>query len=368
MAEQAANEFNFEIRSPRADSPLVDAKSLPDVDFKEDKKEGGFTFTVRQPAAAATTTAKKDNKLDPMALATGQVVATVGGAAAGVLARTGEIRRLAEMLISNGMAPEAAVSHAIRQVTAGATVAGSPATAPSQLITAVSDARIKDPLASGAANYGEKMPGNKLPDAVKATIEDMTTGKNPRGLGAGDVAARDAENLRRIASLGEGNARLYNVNGTQLMLTPEQAAAYEKDLATKAKPSAAQSMTNRVKSIGRGLGTVGEWSATTPGVVGKLLGGLGGLGAGFQGYEAYKEFKNAETGSEYAQAILDAISAAGSGAAALPIPGAQIPGLALGLGIPATRAAANALSEYFGISKEAGRAAAADTYIPPRPR
>lgn len=358
MAEQTNNEFNFEIRRPRTDSPLVDAKSLPDVDFKEDKKEGGFTFEVRQPAAA-----KKDNKFDPMALATTQVVSTAGGAAAGMLARTGEIRRLAEMLISNGMAPEAAVSHATRQVTAGATVAGSPAIASSPSISAVSDVRIKDPLASGAANYGEKMPGSKLPDVVKATIEDMTTGKNPRGLGAGDVAARDAENLRRISSLGESNTRLFNVNGTQLMLTPEQAAAYEQDLAAKAKPSAAQSAANKVKSaassIGRGLGTFGDWSATTPGFVGKLLGGLGGAAAGYQGYEAIKALKAAENNPERFQAILDMLAAGASGAAALPIPAAQLPGLALGAGIPAAgwlgRKISGALPD-FGISEEAKRA------------
>jgi len=98
------------------------------------------------------------------------------------------------------------------------------------------------------------------------------------------------------------------------------------------------------------------------------LGGIGGAGAGYQGYEAIQALRAAQNNPEKFQAILDMLAAAGSGAAALPIPGAQIPGLALGLGIPATRAAADALSEYFGISKEAGRAAAADTYIPPRQR
>ncbi len=359
MAEQTNNEFNFEIRSPRADSPLVDPKSLPDVDIKEDKKEGGFTFTVKPPAAAA----KKDNKFDPMAIATTQVVSTAGGAAAGMLSRMGEIRRLVAMLISNGMSPEDAVSYATRQVTAGATVGGSPATVSSPSISAVSDVRVKDPLASGTANYGEKMPGSKLPDVVKATIEDMTTGKNPRGLGAGDVAAKDAENLRRISSLGEGSTRLFNVNGTQLMLTPEQAAAYEQDLAARAKPSTAQSAVNKVKSaassIGKGLGTIGEWAATTPGFVGKLLGGLGGAAAGYQGYEAIRALKAAENNPEKLQAILDMLAASGSAAAALPIPGAQLPGLALGAGIPAAgyvgRKIADALPDY-GFSEEAKRA------------
>jgi hypothetical protein len=332
----------------------------------------GVTFT-------STVTPQSEEKGDPLAFppakkiaqtmmapmkdAADTVVAVGGGAAIGTISRMHEIRRLVAMLISNGMSPEDAVSHATRQVTSGPTVAGSPATTSSPSISAVSDVRVKDPFASGAANYGEKMPGSKLPDVVKATIEDMTTGKNPRGLGAGDVAARDAENLRRISSLGEGNTRLFNVNGTQLMLTPEQAAAYEQDLAAKAKPSAAQSATNKVKSaassIGRGLGTLGEWSATTPGFVGKLLGGLGGAAAGYQGYEAIKALKAAENNPERLQAIYDIIAAGASGAAALPIPAAQLPGLALGIGIPAAgylgRKISGALPD-FGISEEAKRA------------
>ena len=76
--------------------------------------------------------------------------------------------------------------------------------------------------------------------------------------------------------------------------------------------------------------------------------------------------KAAETTPEKLQAIYDMIAAAGSGATALPIPGAQIPGLALGLGIPAAgyigRKIAGALPN-FGIDEEAGRNAVA-TVVP----
>ena len=67
------------------------------------------------------------------------------------------------------------------------------------------DARGKVAGASGTENYARKMPGQLPPDAMLAQVEDMTTGKNPRGMGAGDIAARNAENIARQNRLGAGS-------------------------------------------------------------------------------------------------------------------------------------------------------------------
>lgn len=90
--------------------------------------------------------------------------------------------------------------------------------------------------------------------------------------------------------------------------------------------------------------------ATTPSYGGKGLGiGLGGF-AGFQGSKAYNDFNEAKNNSDKFSAIMDMLSAAGAGAAALPIPRAQIPGLALAAGIPAIKYGAN---KMFGSPAKA---------------
>jgi hypothetical protein len=118
--------------------------------------------------------------------------------------------------------------------------------------------------------------------------------------------------------------------------------------------------------ISRPFVQAGEFIAKYP----KTFGTIGGLGAGLQGYEAYDELKKAKTPLEKAQAYLDAIGATGSAAAVAPyVPApARAIGALLGAGIPAGKYVGENFMPEFGISKEAGRAAAADTYIPPRQR
>ena len=276
------------------------------------------------------------------------------GATAGFLARTAEIRKVFEILTEKGVPPEQAINLATKQVlSVGAGLPGA-ASYPTTSITLASDIRAKDPNASGAVNYGNKMPGQVLPNVVAATIEDMTTGKNPRGLGAGDVAARDAAARQKIKEMGEGGVRLYVLkNGEQFLLHPEQAAALNKDLEEKNKPSKTQRIMNVFKPDPSTLSKVSNlagWSATTPGIAGKGLGiGLGGF-AGYQGSKAYNDFNEAKNDYDKVSAATDMLSAFGSGVAALPIPRAQIPGLALAAGIPALKYGAN---KMFGSPAKA---------------
>ena len=67
--------------------------------------------------------------------------------------------------------------------------------------------RLKLHGASATRNYANVMPGQQMPEAVLQTVEDMTKG-NPRGLGAYDVAARDAKNMATIHALGGGHYEL----------------------------------------------------------------------------------------------------------------------------------------------------------------
>jgi len=69
------------------------------------------------------------------------------------------------------------------------------------------ESRMKLPGASGARNYANVMPGQQMPEAVLQTVEDMTKG-NPRGMGAYDVAARDAANLAKINAMGGSHYEL----------------------------------------------------------------------------------------------------------------------------------------------------------------
>lgn len=289
-------------------------------------------------------------------------IAAGAGATAGFLARTAEIRKVFEILTERGVPPEQAINLATKQVLSVG--AGSPGTAsyPTTSIILASDIRAKDPNASGAVNYGNKMPGQVLPNVVAATIEDMTTGKNPRGLGAGDVAARDAAARQKIRDIGEGGVRLYILpNGKEILLHPEQAEALTKDLEEKNKPSKTQRIMNVFKPDPSTLSKVSNlagWSANTPGIAGKGLGiGLGGY-AGYQGSKAYNDFNAAKNNSDKFSAAMDMLSAFGSGVAALPIPRAQIPGLALAAGIPAIQYGA---SKFFGAPAKAADSPAAES-------
>lgn len=287
--------------------------------------------------------------------------ATIAGGAIGAASRMKEMRDLFSRLVSSGIDPDSALKQSIKLVSESIPESGG------INLTPVSNVRIKDPLASGVENYGEKMAGHKLPDVLKSQIEDMTTGKHPTGKGAGDIAKQYS-----IAIEKTPRAALYNVSpGFQIALEPEAVSQIEAPKIIEKKPSISSKISNIISAVpsaisraipepvAQRLNAIANWSATTPGWVGKGLGALGGATAGYQGYEAIQALKNAGAPPEKIQAILDMMSAAGSGASALPIPPAQLPGLALGLGIPAAgyvgRKISGALPD-FGISEEARKA------------
>jgi hypothetical protein len=333
MAEQTNNEFEFEIRSPRTDSPLVDPKSLPDVEIKEDNKNGGFTFEVRQLAAA-----KKDNKFDPMALATEQFVATAGGAAAGFMSRTKILQDMVSSLVGSGVSPEAAIRFAESQLAAQpAGEIKSLEVRPVAQPAGATSTQIMEPGKMSSGDKWAKAIGGPGGETTEQAVENYHRRK---ALGAGETLLRSG-----IALPAGTNVRGAAASAIPSILEAENAAKAAREAAVATAAATAANTAERAKTL-RSFG-------------GKILGSLGGLGAGFQGYEAYKGFKNAETGPEYAQAVLDAFATAASAAGALPIPGAQLPGLALGAGIPAAgwlgRKISGALPD-FGISEEAKRA------------
>lgn len=87
-----------------------------------------------------------------------------------------------------------------------------------------SDVRTKVTSASGAENYARKMPGQLPPEAMLSQVEDMTTGKNARGMGAGDIAARNAENIATQKRLGLGDYKMTGTGSEQLILSPAETA------------------------------------------------------------------------------------------------------------------------------------------------
>ena len=56
-------------------------------------------------------------------------------------------------------------------------------------------------------NYGSKLSNVQMPEAVLSQATDMTSG-HPMGTGAHDIAAKDAENMAKIRSMGHGDYEL----------------------------------------------------------------------------------------------------------------------------------------------------------------
>lgn len=94
------------------------------------------------------------------------------------------------------------------------------------------DYRAKVADASGAENYARKMPGQVPPESMLAQVEDMTTGKNPRGMGAGDIAARNAANIETQKRLGMGDYKMTGTGSDQLILSPEETARRQAQMNT----------------------------------------------------------------------------------------------------------------------------------------
>tara|TARA_R110000822_G_scaffold18041_1_gene59907 strand:+ start:12026 stop:13000 length:975 start_codon:yes stop_codon:yes gene_type:complete len=270
----------------------------------------------------------------PMKDAADKVVAVGGGAAIGTVSRMKEIRDLFSRLVSSGMEPNQAAELASKQVLTEAPV---------------------EAMRPGAQPAGATSA--QIMEKGKMTSGDKWAAKI--GGPGGETAEQAYENFRRRKTLGAGETLLRsgialpagsNVRGAPPATIPN--VLQEEAVANAAREAAAAKGASKT-------GVFGNWAASTPGIVGKLLGGVGGAAAGYQGYEAYKAMKAAENNPERLQAILDMLAAGASGAAALPIPAAQLPGLALGIGIPAAgylgRKISGALPD-FGISEEAKRA------------
>lgn len=216
------------------------------------------------------------------------------------------------------------------------------------------DARGKVAGASGSENYARKMPGQLPPEAMLSQVEDMTTGKNPRGMGAGDIAARNAANIETQKRLGMGEYKMTGTGSEQFVLSPEetarrqaqmeaasqkskqlsplvQAAQGEVDTARQARESAEKlrqretaaaqktareaqtaadvaktSLKSATEQAPSGLGKVGA-------VVQKIPGTniLGGLGMGMSAAEALNRYEKGDTSGAVlsgVQAVLDGMS------------------------------------------------------------
>lgn len=275
-------------------------------------------------------TTKIDEVLNSASNMGANAIAAGAGATAGVIARTADIRKFFEILLKKGVPPEQAMNLATTQVLTQAPTDMRPGAQP-----------------AGATSSQIMVPG-------KMTSGDTWAAKI--GGPGGETADHAYENFRRRKTLGEGETLLRsgialppgtNVPGSTIpALLREEAtaqAARESATAQAARESAAAKSPSRYNQVGNLI-------ATTPSYGGKGLGiGLGGF-AGYQGSKAYNDFNAAKNNSDKVSAAMDMLSAFGSGAAALPIPRAQIPGLALAAGIPALKYGAN---KMFGSPAKA---------------
>jgi len=293
---------------------------------KDDEQQGAGDFVVSPPSFSEP---PKPSDAYPF-------IAPAVGAVAGAASRTAELRNLISSMVSAGASPEAAI--------------------------AMVESRLKEesmrpsaqPAGSTAAQVME--PG-------KMTSGDKWASKI--GGPGGETAEQAYENYRTRKKLAEGETLLRS----GLILPPTSSPRgssssipqliSEENAANKARMAADL---KRAYPFGIPMPrakAASEWAARTPGMIGKALGALGGAGAAYEGYDAYRAFQNAQDAPAYMDAILKAMTATGSGMTSTPIPGAQIPGLLMGAGIPAAgyvgQKISNALPS-FGTSKEAEEA------------
>jgi hypothetical protein len=169
------------------------------------------------------------------------------------------------------------------------------------------DARAKVAGASGTANYARKMPGQQLPEVLIDQIEDMTKGKNLRGMGAYDVAARDAENMAKIRALTGNDYSLVGEGRGQLMLPPAEKLAQEEKIA---KLAAAEALANEPSMLSKYGKYAGKLASKLP----ILNVPLSAMGAAHQGTEAMQRGRK----GDYAGAGLAGMSALGSALSMTP--------------------------------------------------
>lgn len=240
-----------------------------------------------------------------------------------------------------------------------------------QYLSQATPDRAKVPGASGAENYARKMPGQLPPEAMLSQVEDMTTGKNPRGMGAGDIAARNAENIAKQQRLGMGTWQMTGAGPEQLVLSPEETARRQSSM--EAGRAKAQNLTPRVEAARTemetrrgalsdaervrqretaiaqrtareaqtaqqvaqsavqtaqeaapsGLGKVGALAQKIPGT-----GVIAGAGVGLSAAEALNRYEKGDTSG----AVLSGVQAVLDGMAMLP-PGTPVTAFLKGLGI-----------------------------------
>ena len=233
------------------------------------------------------------------------------------------------------------------------------------------DTRAKVSTASGAENYARKMPGQVPPEAMLAEVEDMTSGKNPRGKGAYDIAAKNAANIETQKRLGMGGYKMTGTGSEQFVLGPEetarrqaqmdaagqkakqlapqvQAAQGEVDAAKQARETAEKvrqksiAATQKAESEARTVHDVAKESFKTavkeaPQGVGKIgaiwqkIPGaniLGGAGMGMSAAEALNRYEKGDTSG----AVLSTVQLLMDGLSMLP-PGTPLTAALKGIGV-----------------------------------
>jgi len=166
---------------------------------------------------------------------------------------------------------------------------------------------------SGSQNYAKAMATQQLPEALIERVETMK--KTGEG-GAHRLIEEDLARMKKIRDIGSGDYRLTGQGRGQLMLSPEEAARIEQELAKK----------QRMSSI---KGAIKEGAGTTSRLLGKIpLGStLMGVGAGLEGKQAYDAYNQ----GDYPLAAIYGLGALGSAASLIPHPATRLGGGALSL-------------------------------------
>lgn len=203
----------------------------------------------------------------------------------------------------------------------------------------------KVPGDPGTLNYARQMAAQQLPEKLVQTVEDMTTGKNPRGLGAGDVIARDIENLAKIKALGAGDFTLTGKGAGEIMVPGSEAQRRAAEAAIRNQQevnAAAQLRAQRLAELKNtvipgekmlaaagktGQGLMDLTKSTIPRLAGHAL---SGAGAGFSAVDVADRLRR----GEYGRAAISALGGAGDVATMSRHPLAMALGLPAGIGAP----------------------------------
>jgi hypothetical protein len=210
--------------------------------------------TSPAPATAADKQAIPSADYTPNFSDESQLLPGAGGAALGVYKGGKFMENVGEKILPQPNAPVAVQKQFVSPADVEARINARPVATPSVSVTGISDADLaarKTPGASGAVNYGKVMPGQVIPDVIANQIQTMDK-VNEKG--AYKIAARDAANLEKIKAIGEGNQKLMNVGGTQLMLpesTTTQLTAEQNAAQQAAKEKAVLEQGERAKDVAK---------------------------------------------------------------------------------------------------------------------